>query len=1114
MTSVLFGDLVGFTSLSESRDQEEVREILSAYFEECRVIIDRYGGTVEKFIGDAVMAVWGVPVAHEDDAERAVRAGLELVDAVAALGDRVGVQGLAMRVGITTGEVAVTVGARGQGMVAGDPVNTAARVQSSAPPAQVWVDETTRTLSQAAVSFTDVGSHRLKGKEHPVQLWQAQAVVAGIGGDQRADGLEPPLIERERELRVVKEVFHRTEETRSPTLMLVSAGPGLGKTRLGWEFSKYIDGLTDAVRWLEGRCPAYGGGSAYHALAEAFRGRLRSLDPTGPGDLAALLDDLLEMHVTDPDERPWLRARLATLLSLPGAQSYPREELFAAWVTVLQHLGADSAAIVLLVDDAQYADEGLIDFIEFALTAEDLPLLVVLLTRPELLTARPELATNPNVVTAHLRELSEVGMSRVVSALVAGLPEPAVQALVERSSGVPLFAVETIRSLIDRQLVVADGDTYVLADPAADLTTVDAPISLQALIASRLDALPPELRVVVELGSVLGSFSAEMLGRLTGGGTPDVADRLAALVRRQLLTLGSSRLSGELGAYTFTQDVVRQVAYSMLARRDRRAFHLRVVALLEQDGLESGLPMLAHHLSSAVEAMPGAEDADELRIRARDAFEAAGDWAQRLSSWTDAAAHYGRAAELAGDDVARRASLLCRLAEVYINDDPDGGLAAGREAIDAYRSVGDETGEAHASGITAMLLYVRGDVAESHRLVEPYWEAFKGRHDADATVAVLARAKAASNRLHGQDIREAADVTLAVAQRSGDPEILLRGLGMLAQSYHERGLVEVTRAVLTGALPLARAHDLKQSESNLLSNLAGTVEGSIDLRAAVQTARQALALSKELRMRDSISVNATNLMLFLYDRGEWNEVDELLASEFPTMRRQFRAHGEALASLMGAGRGTPTQTTDPTATADDPDSLIFSRVMSGVLRLRSGQRAGVGEELVRIVRETVEHGSLRDLDETLLAALVEALLDLGERDLLAQLLDLTAAQLAEHPSPLGAGLLTRLRAHLALLDGGPSEAVVAGLRTAIGHFDAFGGTLYVRRTQAELATVLAGLGEVQEAGDLRIQVREFYESLGARAWLRELDHAGEPRVCVEYLTQEEGVRHGLLVSTI
>lgn len=211
-------------------------------------LVDRYGGTVEKFIGDAVMAVWGVPVAHEDDAERAVRAGLDLVQMLVAVGEQVGLSGLAMRVGIVTGEVAVTVGATGEGMVAGDAVNTASRVQTAAEPGQVWVDEVTRSLSSAAISYTDTGAHELKGKQEPVRLFAVRAVVAEVGGGQRVDGLEAPLAGRNRELQLIKELFHATVESSRPRLVVVDGDPGVGKSRLGWEFEKYADGLTAQVR--------------------------------------------------------------------------------------------------------------------------------------------------------------------------------------------------------------------------------------------------------------------------------------------------------------------------------------------------------------------------------------------------------------------------------------------------------------------------------------------------------------------------------------------------------------------------------------------------------------------------------------------------------------------------------------------------------------------------------------------------------------------------------------------------------------------------------------------------------------------------------------------------
>ena len=282
LCSVLFCDVVGFTPLSEARDPEAVRELLSRYFGVARTVISRYGGLVEKFIGDAVMAVWGTPTATEGDAERAVRAALDLVSAVEALGAEAGVPGLAARAGVVTGEVAVTLGAVGEGMVAGDAVNTAARVQAAAEPGQVLTDAATQRLAGSAVGFADAGEHALKGKAEPARLWRATRVVSAVGGAQRVDGLEAPLTGRDVELRTVKDLFHAAADRRVPRLVLVSGPAGVGKSRLGWEFEKYADGLAAEVWWHRGRCLSYGEGVAFWALAEIVRrGRRGGAVPGG-----------------------------------------------------------------------------------------------------------------------------------------------------------------------------------------------------------------------------------------------------------------------------------------------------------------------------------------------------------------------------------------------------------------------------------------------------------------------------------------------------------------------------------------------------------------------------------------------------------------------------------------------------------------------------------------------------------------------------------------------------------------------------------------------------------------------------------------------------------------
>ena len=448
MCSVLFCDVAGFTPLSEARDPEAVRELLSRYFETARTVIGRYGGTVEKFIGDAVMAVWGTPAATEGDAERAVRAGLDLVAAVAELGADAGVPGLAARAGVVTGEVAVTLGAVGEGMVAGDAVNTAARVQAAAGPGQVLADGVTQRLADGAIGFADAGEHALKGKAEPQRLWRAVRVLAGVGGSQRVDWLEAPLIGRDAELRTIRELFHAAAERRVPRLVLVSGPAGVGKSRLGWEFFKYIDGLVQDVWWHRGRCLSYGEGVAFWALAEIVRQRL-GIAEEDPADVAAAkLTEGLDRFVSDPGERAYAGVRLGRLLgvtfSADNGAPLSREELFAGWRLFFERLAAEYP-VVLLIEDVQYADVGLLDFADHLIDwSRDLPIFVLVFARPELGQARPGFGAGRNRSMLTLDPLDTASMDRLVDALVPAMPA-AAQAK-PRSTGQSRWLVSGLNS--------------------------------------------------------------------------------------------------------------------------------------------------------------------------------------------------------------------------------------------------------------------------------------------------------------------------------------------------------------------------------------------------------------------------------------------------------------------------------------------------------------------------------------------------------------------------------------------------------------------------------------------------------------------------------------------
>ena len=437
-------------------------------------MIGRYGG-VEKFIGDAVMAVWGTPTASEGDTERAVRAGLDLVAAVAGLGAEAGPPGLAARAGVVTGEVAVPLGATGEGMVAGDAVNTGSRVQAAAEPGQVLVDGATQRLAGAGVGagFAAAGEHVLKGKAKPQRLWRATRVLSGVGGSQRVDGLEAPLIGRDAELRTVRELFHAAAGRRVPRLVVISGPAGVGKSRLGWEFRKYIDGLAEQVWWHRGRCLSYGEAVAFWALAEIVRQRLGIAEEDPPELAAGKLTAGLDRFVPDPGERAYAGARLDRLLGIPfagdGGGPLARDELFAGWRLFFERLAAEGP-VVLLIEDAQYADAGLLDFLDHLIAwARDLPIFVLVFARPELGQARPGFGTGRNRSTLTLDPLDAASMDQLVDALVPGMPSAARAAVTAQAQGIPLFAVETVRSLIDRDIVQPFEGVYRLVGDVGEL---------------------------------------------------------------------------------------------------------------------------------------------------------------------------------------------------------------------------------------------------------------------------------------------------------------------------------------------------------------------------------------------------------------------------------------------------------------------------------------------------------------------------------------------------------------------------------------------------------------------------------------------------------------------
>jgi class 3 adenylate cyclase/tetratricopeptide (TPR) repeat protein len=602
VVTAIFCDLVGFTSRSEQADPEDVRAAMREYYRVLREEIEHHGGTVEKFIGDAVMGVFGAPVAHEDDPERAVRAGLRLLEAIEGLNvDRPGLD-LAVRVGINTGEAVVVLGARvveGEGMVTGDVINTAARLQSAAPVGTVVVGEPTYAATKDVFDYQELEPVELKGKTEPVALWRATSARARFGTDlTRRHTVE--LVGREVERGILQGLFDRCERSGSPQLVTIVGEPGVGKSRLVHELERYIDEKTDLILWRQGRCLPYGDGITFWALGEIVKNEAGILETDAPEDTAAKLDRAL--HVPE-DEREWFRARLGPLVGIDTGAAAERDEAFTAWRRFLESLVGDTPGVIVF-EDLHWGDPVLLEFIQHvAEWADSSPMLLVCTARPELHEKHPGWAGGMrNATTISLDPLSDEETSRLVSALLEQTVLPAeVQAtILERAGGNPLYAEEFVRMLQDRGQLVRSGRTWELKTDGE----LAAPEGVQSLIAARLDTLTPERKALLQDAAVMGkTFWAGAIAEMGGRDAGEIRDELHDLTRKELVRpLRESSMAGE-AEYTFWHMLVRDVAYQQIPRAERVDKHRRAAEWIEGragDRVEDLAEVLAHHYLEAI----------------------------------------------------------------------------------------------------------------------------------------------------------------------------------------------------------------------------------------------------------------------------------------------------------------------------------------------------------------------------------------------------------------------------------------------------------------------------------------------------------------------------------
>jgi class 3 adenylate cyclase/tetratricopeptide (TPR) repeat protein len=875
--SVLFCDLVGFTPLSEARDPEEVRELLTRYFDLARTVVGRYGGVTEKFIGDAVMAVWGAPTASEGDAERAVRAALDVVDAVGALGRELGISSLAARAGVVTGEVAVTVGAVGQGMVAGDAVNTAARVQAAAAPGCVLVDEGTWRVARGSIAFDDAGEHALKGKAEPVSLWRAQRVVSGASGSQRIDGLEAPLVGRDSDLRLIKDLFHASADRHSARLVSVVGPAGVGKSRLGWEFYKYIDGLATVIAWHRGRCLSYGDGVAFWGLAEMVRQRLLIAEEDPATVAAQKLDAGLDGIISDPAVRDHVRPRLARLLGVGTDDiTLSPEELFAGWRTFFEQI-ATADPVVMVVEDLQYADSGFLDFLEYLLDwARDVPIFVLTLARPEIEDGRPGWGTGRrNATSLTLEPLDDSSMDAMIDGLVSGMPEDARAAVAQQSQGIPLYAVETVRMLIDRDVVQPVEGVYQLV---ADIGELSVPGTLQSLLAARLDALAPSAKRLVADAAVLGgTFPVEALVAVSGMSDGEVAEQLSDLVRREVLMVRADPLSPDRGQYGFVQTMFRQVAYETLSRRERKARHLAVADHLARSFADEGeevAEVIAQHLLDALAAVPDDDDVPVIRRRAIDRLAKAADRAKRTG-----------APKVAARVLLNAADLL---------------LALGSPQADLEAAVMLELGGRRAIEC--------GDVKAAQDSYEQAQELFTAHGEVRAAARAKAGAGSALRRqARHEESRRMLEEALEVLTDNPDADTV-EVLNSLASLEAFAARTEVAQQLDQRAFGLAQELGLPLRMFVRLFISQGIIEDGADHHVqAVASYREAIRLAEVTGESDQLGIAHVNLSDSLLAQGSWVEAVDAAQLGVALQRRAGSAMwpiaaGNLMQALVFAGR--------------------------------------------------------------------------------------------------------------------------------------------------------------------------------------------------------------------
>ena len=883
LVSLVFADVVGSTAWGAQHDPEFVRSSMARYFGRMKAIAETHGGTVEKYIGDAVMVVFGVPLLHEDDAERAVRTALAMRDAIAELNQDLGIE-LALRVGVNTGEVVTGGGAEErQFLVTGDAVNVVARLQSGAEPGEVVVGALTERLTRDAIAYEPREAIVAKGKPKPVPAFRALQARSAVQGSHRG----PPaflasLVGRARELRQLEESVDRATEERTGYLVSVVGNAGVGKSRLVAELLARL-GQHQRTRILRGRCLAYGAGITYWPLMELIREDAGITTADDRGKALERLDTRLAALFTG-ELLTAVRSRIALLLGLePAVAALPnvppeRIAVELSW-GVQQYLGAVAALglLVIVIDDLQWAEAAVRDVLgQLADRSSTVPVVLICVARPELLERDPSWAAGrSNATLIQIEPLGSADTRTLLERLlgIADIAPGVAELIAERSAGNPLFCEEFVRMLIEAgHLEFADGRWRSLRR----VTDLPLPESIQSVVAARLDGLPQIEKTTLQRASVIGEhFPLDTLIALDGevGAAPE------ALIRKGFFVVDRNDPSGR--SLRFKHLLIRDIAYGSLAKADRATLHDRVRAQLEaevSDRRDEFSELLAHHAAQSYLLSNELRlDEDTLRPRRAGALRwsiVAGDRSLALYATEQAASHYALAIEIGlheQSDTERLEHLyLARGRALELRGAYDDAIATYEALEHVAAERGDDRLRAEALARQATIYRTpttRFDAQRADVLIEAALKIARARHD-QTLIAELQRDRIHIHLGRGQIDRAIAAGEESLMAAADSQEQLMYTWNDIVCAYREAGLLERARQAAIRASELAMAIDNKPIGANSRSARADIefMEGKYDTATQLWTEALGIAESIGNYWGRAMSLGASPWVLF--ERGD------------------------------------------------------------------------------------------------------------------------------------------------------------------------------------------------------------------------------------------------------